>query len=361
MVQIKPSNNNGSIRIRFTYKSKKYNLNPQGDFSNPLDLAKANVLSTQIDLDIRSGNFDETLKKYQPKTQSSKSRKAPKLLLLWDKWVDSLDLGEETKAGKYLDCRRLILKAQTEPRIDDANWFIKVTDHLAPSTFNQLLSYFKSCLNWCIVENLAGSNPFLKVKSKKAIKREIKPFSLDEMKLILEGFEKLNPHYVPFVLFLFLTGCRTSEAVGLQWKRINLDRNEITIADVVIISKVSRERVRKDSTKTGQITVLSMSEPLRNLLNSMPKGDPDDLLFKNQWGKEINRSVFRRTWKNVLECQGVEYRKPYTSRHTLASHAIDKGMTLQEVAYLLGHTDTTMVSKIYGHIINRPKLPNIEF
>lgn len=359
MVQIKPSNNNGNIRIRFTHKGKKYNLNPQGDFSNPLDLAKSNVLSTQIELDIRSGNFDETLRKYQPEPQSSKPRKARKLLPLWDKWVESLDLSEETKAGKYLDCRRLILKAKSEPRIDDASWFIEVTDHLAPSTFNQLLSYFKTFLNWCIGENLAVSNPFLKVKSKKAIKREIKPFSLDEMKLILEGFEKLNPHYVPFVLFLFLTGCRTSEAIGIQWKRIDFERGEITIADAVIISKVSRERIRKDSTKTGQITVLSMSEPLKNLLNSMPKGNTDDLLFKNQWGKEINRTVFRRTWKRVLEAQGVEYRKPYTSRHTLASHAIDKGMTLQEVAYLLGHTDTTMVSKTYGHIINRPNLPDL--
>ncbi len=29
------------------------------------------------------------------------------------------------------------------------------------------------------------------------------------------------------------------------------------------------------------------------------------------------------------------------------------------VAYLLGHTDTIMVMKTYGHMINRPDLPDI--
>ena len=43
----------------------------------------------------------------------------------------------------------------------------------------------------------------------------------------------------------------------------------------------------------------------------------------------------------------------------MASHAIDQGLTLPETAYLLGDKDTTMVSKVYGHMVNRPKVPKL--
>jgi len=49
----------------------------------------------------------------------------------------------------------------------------------------------------------------------------IDPFDRVEIAAIVQGFEsdRYFKHYTPFVKFLFMTGCRTSEAVGLQRQR----------------------------------------------------------------------------------------------------------------------------------------------
>ena len=89
---------------------------------------------------------------------------------------------------------------------------------------------------------------------------------------------------------------------------------------------------------------------------------PHDLIFTNTQGKAIDdRNFAQRIWKSLLKQAGIPHRSPYNCRHSMASHAIDQGSTLPETAYLLGHKDTTMVSKIYGHMVNRPEVPKLTF
>ncbi|MDZ8257828.1 tyrosine-type recombinase/integrase [Nostoc sp. ChiQUE01b] len=159
------------------------------------------------------------------------------------------------------------------------------------------------------------------------------------------------------------TGVRTAEAIGLQWKHIDFIKNEIIIKESLPIDPLGNGYTRsRKGTKTGNIRYINMSEGLRALLLCLKKpGDTlDTLIFTGPKGGTIDADNFReRYWAVVLEKQGVPYRTTYTTRHTMASHAIEQKMSLTGVAYLLGHTDTTMVMKTYGHMINRPDLPDI--
>jgi integrase len=88
---------------------------------------------------------------------------------------------------------------------------------------------------------------------------------------------------------------------------------------------------------------------------------PDDLIFNAVRGGVINDGYFaQKIWKPLLKQAGIPHRTPYNCRHSMASHAIDQGLTLPETAYLLGHKDTTMVSKVYGHMVNRPEVPKLK-
>jgi integrase len=362
MVQISPNNNHGSIRFRFTILGVTYNFSTGGKFDDPTDLALANAIAALIRLDLKTGNFDQTLDKYTNgsiiPTQKPRKKKITKLLTIWDKWVKSLDLDEETQAGHYRYCRNMILKTKPSPYVDNASWLLKTGDNLSDKSFNHRLGYFRRCLLWAMNEGLAVDNPFNKIKRRKnVVSKTVKPFTADEMKRIVKSFKQLYPDFAPFVMFLFFTGCRTAEAIGIQWKRVDFARGEVTIADSLPIT--STGVTKRKGTKTDTVTVLLMNEALRLLIESLPKGKPDDLLFTFE-GANIKRYNFRRLWIKVLEHEGIEYRKPYTSRHTFASHGIDQGLSLTDVAYLLGHKDTTMVNKTYGRVINRPKLPTID-
>jgi integrase len=61
-------------------------------------------------------------------------------------------------------------------------------------------------------------------------------------------------------------------------------------------------------------------------------------VFQSARGGAIDDHNFRnRAWTTILEGLGVDYRKPYNTRHTFISHALDMGMNPVEVAQLTGH------------------------
>jgi integrase len=315
-------------------------------------------MAATIERDIELGAFDTTLAKYLP-ADSVKPANHGKLIDLWDSWVSTLQLSQQTESDHYRTTRNMILRAKPAPSSDSNEWFIKDGSHLSAFSFNLRKRYFSNCLEWSIGENLAESNPFRTIKSKKAVKRvKTKPLTLKGVRQILEGFRVHQPDYVGFSTFLFLTGCRPSEAIAIQWKRVDFDRGEITIADTLARVAYQKARIRQQ-TKTGSITVLVMSEGLLKLLESLPRGKPDDLVFHYKDGSAISLRKYQYQWLQMLKRLEIPHVKAYVSRHTFTSHALDSGLDSSAVAKFLGHSDSSMVDQNYGSSIKTPKLPDL--
>ncbi|BBD59520.1 phage integrase family protein [Nostoc sp. HK-01] len=362
MRKIEPINNNGSIQLKFTHGGKRYSFNPipAGRYSDKRDIANARAIATQIENDILARNFDPTLDRYRLSLKTQPAPPKPKLLIkLWDAWVDSLDLPAATREHHYKTIRQQIVKSN--PDLTDTAWLVKA--ELSPSTFNQRLGYLKSCFKWALTKGLTDVNHYADVKTRKVAPKPIKPFNDREIRTIIKGFEEFAPHYVSFVKFLLATGVRTSEAIGLRWEHINFERELITVQESLSRDWAGNgyQRVRKE-TKSGGARQLKMSPELKQLLLSIKphRTYRDCLVFTTVKGKTIDDGNFReRYWVKVLTKVGVDYRRPYTTRHTTISHAIEQGTPLTGVAYIAGHGDTRMVMMTYGHMINRPDLPDI--
>jgi integrase len=361
MRKIQPTNNNNSIRIRFEFNGNKFNLSALGRWDNRLDLAKAELLAATIEQDIKLGNFDSTLEKYIGKSHQVENVKKIDILELWDKWVDQLQLSEPTRENHYRLLRNKIIKCGN---IESNLWFVEITKDLVPSGYNLNLKMLQSCFDWGIKEKLIAVNPYLKLKLKKLpAKVKTKPLTLEQVNLILEGFESRYPYYRDIAEFLFLTGTRTSEAIGLQWKRIDFVLGTVTIADTLATFRHTREKCRKP-TKTNSTAILPMSKKLRTLLEKVRENStniqPDELVFPRK-GKPINRDTYYRAWIRVLESVGVPKVKAYCSRATFASHALEAGLTSSQVGAFLGHADGTMVDRVYGSDLKIIKLPDFDY
>jgi len=195
MKPITPINNNGAIQLKFAVIGHCYSFNPVkgGQYSDKTDLAKAQMVATQIQNDILADNFDSTLVKYKPRIPVSPSKEAvlpqvvyvETLLEVWDAWIASLNMSEASKANHPKVIRRMISKAA--PSTTSTEWF--VSQDISANTFNPRLGYLKSCSKWALGKNLIEVNLFENIKSRKQTKPEIKPFTLNEMKLILKEFE----------------------------------------------------------------------------------------------------------------------------------------------------------------------------
>lgn len=281
------------------------------------------------------------------------------LLEIWDKWVKSLNLPPRTKSDHYEMVRRMITKSQ--PMAHDIDWLLDAG--IAASTFNKRKGYLRTCCYWAITKGLmAGPNPWDEVRSRKEEPKVVEPFKIHEITSILEEFDRSHPAYAPFCRFMFLTGVRTGEASALQWKHVDFDKSQITIAESLAVDRTGNgyQKIRK-STKTGGFRVLGMSEGIKRFLESIKpeKSKPDALVFVSPKGFPVDANNFRARWREVLAKLEIPYQKPYTTRHTLLSHAIDKGYTIFEAAALAGHKDGRMVLKHYGHLMQAKPLPDI--
>jgi integrase len=334
----------------------------------------------QMELDRLAGIFDASLAKYLGVSRNTKTVLEPKpkppgsVLSLYQQWVKSLCLTDRTANGHYKAIESMVNRWGSIT-IDQIAEQLQA-EKLSSITFNQRKTYLKRLLDWAVDEKLIDSNPLARLKSKRStsVRLQRQPFTNAEIGIILEAFRTnsccspksafKHDQYYPFVKFLFYTGCRISEAIGLRVKDVNLKTGEIEIGSVLARSdtgKTSAQNRTRKETKTGSIRKLQMNDILKELVKDAASGKrSDDLLFITHKGNAIDDHSFsQRVWKPILEKLGIAYRVPYAARHTLATRAIENGVPINQVSYILGHSNVQTTLSFYTHKSNPGKLPEL--
>jgi integrase len=99
----------------------------------------------------------------------------------------------------------------------------------------------RACCNWAVEEGLIEANPFLgmKIRVPKGLSEDedINPFTKAERDLLIATFaeDRYYSHYTNYVRFLFFTGARPSEVIGLQWKHVT--KSVIKFRPAVVVSE----------------------------------------------------------------------------------------------------------------------------
>jgi integrase len=360
---MQPTNNNGSIVIRFTKFGYKYSLTNLGKFDDSTAYREAMSICESIQVDIRLGRFspksnDELFTKYHPLASLSSHHEANKGA------VDCLETVEETLASKSLRDRNL---HQTK------NFLVKYGKPIRSSVdalkFWQWLQLTSNGNARTINRHLDSLKPICTYfrdipKLKTAQVKGEKPFTKGEIKAIVQTFDEHFQHYSPFIKFLFSTGCRPNEAVALKWKDVDFENKQITICEAVSIandgSKVSKE------TKTGVVRSVPMSDKIYGLLIEqgavkVQKSD-DALVFPTPTGAFIDIRNFRaRVWVKALELSKVPYRKLYNTKHSFCSHFLSENPDFVQLASITHGTKSGVATlqRHYAHVVNKPDMPDM--
>ena len=97
--------------------------------------------------------------------------------------------------------------------------------------------------------------------------------------------------------FLFKTGVRPAEAVGLRVSSVDFEEKLIIIKEVMaraISSTNSKARIRK-GTKNNKIRKLPLTDDLKEVLQPEVIGKgPDDLVFRSFSGAAVDDRMFLR-------------------------------------------------------------------
>jgi integrase len=373
---VKLESDKGWLRLRFTHTGKRRAF-ALGLPDTNINRKFAEQKARQIELDIISGNFDPTLKKYRPQKTKKKIEAdlitAEELILRFiehkSQFLSSRSLEKYQTILTHLISFNLkgktvvyslALRSVVELEQDCSDQFYQyLSRKLAPITLKQSIVCLSACWQWGIEQEIIKFDPWkpLLKRIKVPPKQMPKPFTKGEIQAIIQGFkqDRYYSYYFEFVEFLFGTGCRTGEAIGLCWKHLNEDCSTVWIGE-------SLSRGIRKATKTNRARTITLTSRLQSLLLSMKSKnfDLERPVFTTRKGNLIDDHNFRnRAWKSILAKVGVEYRKPYNTRHTLISHALDQGMNPVAVAQLTGHDVQTLYENYAGNVNSRPKLPKL--
>lgn len=365
---MKPTNNNGSISIKFIKFDKKYILSGLGKFADTTAIATAKNICAAIQTDFDIGRFNcednkQLFNQYHPLAnlaiaQSKKHFPTDALTL-----ISACAKDLKYKNSTVISCENLLHSYgkkinTTEEATQFFNWLCNDGKRIASSN-NRYLATLKTVCP--MFENIKP------VKANKS-KRE-KPFSKNEIKSIIDIFDSNYPHYSLFIKLLFMTGCRTNEAVALGWQNVDFDNRTITICESMGQLNDGSKVIK--TTKTDTARILNMNNKLYDLLsihfqsyliNSL---DQSSLVFTTENFKIINTGNFKtRIWYKALELAKVQYRTLYNTRHTFVSHFIADNLTgnaFIKCASITHGTESGVATLIkhYAHLTDKVELPDI--
>ena len=177
--------------------------------------------------------------------------------------------------------------------------------------------------------------------------RRVRPFKgVDMAKVryltIAESKRLINatsPEFRPLLQAAFLTGARYGGLAQLVVSDFNPDANTL------------RLRTRKGD-GSERVFHVHLTEEAQEFFRTVCAGKcGSDLIFTHAngrpWGKSHQDDPIGEASARAGISPTVNF---HMTRHTFASHAIMNGAPLMVVAQALGHVDTRMVEKHYGHL-----------
>jgi integrase len=212
--------------------------------------------------------------------------------------------------------------------------------HWSESTRAAAVAVVLACLNWAVEQGYITSHPLTRLKRGRYERRD-RLMSPAERDSVFGAIK--DPAFVHFLRFLELTGCRPfSEAAKIEAKHVSLADNTVTL------------KQHKNRKKTGKIRIIYLSPQAREMVAALVVLHPEGSIFRNgisgaPWTKQSVQKRFYRICKKL----GLQDVSAYTFRHQYITQALERGVSIEIVAELVGNSPNT-IYRHYNHIAQRP-------
>ncbi|HBP6841012.1 TPA: site-specific integrase [Pseudomonas aeruginosa] len=346
-----------SIEITFMYRGvrcrERISLKPTAT-----NLKRAEQHKAAVEHAIAAGTFDYSVT-FPGSPRAAKfapERSQETLAGYLPRWLESKQkhISSSTSDGYRKIIKHRLVPALGSVMVVDAkrkaikDWLDQL--EVSNKTLSNIQSCLRSALNDAVEEELIDSNPLAgwTYSRKGEVKEDdVDPFSPEEQQAILSSLDGQGRNLVQFA---FWTGMRTSELVGLEWGDIDWLRGEVRVTRAMTQAAKGKAEVTKTTSGRRSIKLLG---PALEALKAQKEFTylANQEVFQNprtgeRWAGD---GPIRKTlWVYALKKAGVRYRRPYQTRHTYASMMLSAGEHPMWVAQQMGHSDWTMIARIYG-------------
>jgi integrase len=355
----------GNLRVRFTVSGARRVLS-LGVKDTKVNRSIALAIAKQIEMDLLTQNFDHSLEKYKPthkkkSTDSGSEGLSPQTI--WERFTayKKPTLKESTYHSNYLVVQKMLSECPvTDPlkAIELREWLL---GHTTPGQARRVLRALSAAMEWGLKHGMVSVNKFEGMhkelpKPRYELESQANPFTPSEQKTVLEGFRTSfhYNHYYPFVKFLFLTGCRPSEAVGLDWGNVDLIKGLIYFREG--ITYTMGKSFHSDSTKNNENRSFPIYPQLRELLEDRPSRT--GYVFPSPKGAFINYGNFSNKGWNTIVDPIKPNTTPYCCRDTFITfQAFVVGVPASLIAKWVGSSVETIEKHYLGNQYASNMLP----
>jgi integrase len=262
------------------------------------------------------------------------------------------------------------LKKLTADNVDD--WLDGLVDKMSTATLRKAHSLLRRSIRHAQARNRVSRNVAELVDTPEGRKkgRPSKAMTLDQAMTVLEH-AKDDPLHAYFVLSL-MTGVRTEEARALLWSHVVAwvpkakEWRSVTETGfkhkkyAVYVWRSVRddgdtktEKSRRTLEIPDEVAKALKAHHTRQAKQRLLAGEEwldNDLVFATGTGRPIDAANVRRSLRRVTKKAGLgENWTPREFRHSFVSIMSDNGVTIEEIADLVGHRTTVTTQKVYRH------------
>ena len=177
--------------------------------------------------------------------------------------------------------------------------------------------------------------------------------------------------YYPMYAIMLKTGLRISEAIGLTWADVDMEKKEISVNHQVQYRKVQGEmKLYSNDTKTNAGNrVIPMTDDVYHLFVEQKKvwlmtdkeagfevdGYRDFVFVSHMTGKCMNHNSIRRMMRSIVAMNSerevqLPNISPHILRHTACCRFAESGCDIKVLQYLMGQTDIRTTMRVYNHV-----------
>lgn len=210
-------------------------------------------------------------------------------------------------------------------------------------------------------DRLIKENVFINVEKPRS-----EEFEIDESNIYdYSDFQKLRKllfnSQIELPVFLAISlGLRRSEIVGLKWNNVFFDKNYIFIKNAVVVIKgelIEKATKTKKSTRKLEISPFIKELLLKELnkqkeISKNTKINYKYVMSNYATGESLSPDYITRTFGRLLKKHNLKHIRFHDLRHSFASIANELGITLYDISTALGHSSTSITSKIYVHLFS---------
>jgi integrase len=262
------------------------------------------------------------------------------------------------------------LKKLTADNVDD--WLDQRRDHLTTRTLQAIHSILRRAIRHAQARDKVMRNVADLVDTPKGKKdgRPSKAMTLDQAMTVLTH-AKDDPLHA-YVALSLMTGVRTEEARALRWSHVVAWVPQAGEWRPVTETGFTNEKyavyvwrsVREDGDTKTELSRRTLEVPdtvasalkehhtqqAKQRLQAGQAWQGSDLVFATSVGTALDAANVRRSFRRITKAAGLGINwTPRELRHSFVSIMSDNGVTIEQIADLVGHRTTIVTQKVYRH------------